>query len=182
MSSLPRVCIIGAGSSGIAACKVFQDEAIPFDCFEASDRIGGMWAYENNLGGTSAYRSLHINTSIRQMVYSDFPIDPDFPDFPHHSQVIKYFNDYADHFDLRDRIAFNCTVAHCERHCGRRLAGHPGRRRGPALRRPLRRQRAPLEPPLAGPALCRHVRRPGPARPRLSPPPRTRPTASARTW
>jgi len=44
MSPLPRACIIGAGSSGIAACKVFQERAIPFDCFEASDRIGGMWA------------------------------------------------------------------------------------------------------------------------------------------
>ncbi len=115
MSPLPRACIIGAGSSGIAACKVFQERAIPFDCFEASDRIGGMWAYENSLGGTSAYRSLHINTSKRQLVYSDFPIDPEAPDFPHHSQVIKYFNDYVDHFGFRDRIAFDRAVEGCER-------------------------------------------------------------------
>lgn len=115
MSSLPRACIIGAGSSGIAACKIFQEQGIPFDCFEASDRIGGMWAYENSLGATSAYRSLHINTSTRQLVYSDFPADPDYPDFPHHSQVIKYFNDYVDHFELRGRITFNCAVEHCQR-------------------------------------------------------------------
>ena len=47
---------------------------------------------------------------------SDFPIDPETPDFPHHSQVIKYFNDYVDHFGLRDGITFNCAVEHCERH------------------------------------------------------------------
>ncbi|MGI9301891.1 MAG: flavin-containing monooxygenase, partial [Gammaproteobacteria bacterium] len=114
MSLLPRVCIIGAGSSGIAACKVFQDHAIPFDCFEKGERIGGNWAFKNNNGLSSAYRSLHINTSRRQMVYSDFPMRADFPDFPHHSQVLQYFDDYVAHFGLKERIAFNCTVERCE--------------------------------------------------------------------
>jgi cation diffusion facilitator CzcD-associated flavoprotein CzcO len=112
---MPRVCIIGAGSSGIATCKVFADHGIDFDCFEASDRIGGMWAYRNSLGGTSAYRSLHINTSRRQLVYSDFPIAEDTPVFPHHSQVIDYFNSYVDHFGLRERITFECAVEQCAR-------------------------------------------------------------------
>ena len=34
MSTLPKVCIIGAGSSGIAVVKALNDRAIPFDCFE----------------------------------------------------------------------------------------------------------------------------------------------------
>jgi cation diffusion facilitator CzcD-associated flavoprotein CzcO len=42
-----RVCVIGAGSSGITASKVLKDYGIPFDCYEASDRVGGNWAYEN---------------------------------------------------------------------------------------------------------------------------------------
>ena len=32
------------------------------------------------------------------MEYSDFPMPDSFPDFPHHSDIAKYFNDYVDHF------------------------------------------------------------------------------------
>ncbi len=49
MSELPnRACIIGAGSSGITACKVLKDHGIPFDCYEAGDRVGGNWVYNNS--------------------------------------------------------------------------------------------------------------------------------------
>ena len=113
--SLPQVCIIGAGSSGIAACKVFKEQGIPFDCYELSDRIGGMWAFKNPNGMSSAYRSLHINTSRRRMEYSDFPMPDDYPDFPSHFLIDKYFNDYVDHFGFRDHIVFGTGVTHCER-------------------------------------------------------------------
>jgi cation diffusion facilitator CzcD-associated flavoprotein CzcO len=54
-----RVCIIGAGSSGIASCQVLHARGIPFDCFEAGSEIGGNWRYGNDNGMSSAYRSLH---------------------------------------------------------------------------------------------------------------------------
>lgn len=114
-SGLPRVCVIGAGSSGIAACKVLKEQRIPFDCYEKSDRIGGMWAFGNPNGMSSAYRSLHINTSRRRMEYSDYPMPDDYPDFPSHFKIAEYFNDYVDHFRLREHIRFNQAVAHCER-------------------------------------------------------------------
>ncbi len=113
MAIVPKACIIGAGSSGITTCKVFAEQGIPFDCFEKSDRVGGMWAFRNSLGGTSAYRSLHINTSRRQLEYSDFKMPADSPDFPHHTRVGAYFDSYVDHFGLRDRIRFDCAVSHC---------------------------------------------------------------------
>jgi cation diffusion facilitator CzcD-associated flavoprotein CzcO len=111
--ALPRVCIIGAGSSGVAACKVFQEYGIPFDCYEASNAVGGMWQFGNRFS-SSAYRSLHINTSRRTMQYSDFPMPDDFPDFPHHSQIFRYFESYVDHFGFRDRITFGTMVERCE--------------------------------------------------------------------
>ncbi|MCU0445239.1 MAG: NAD(P)-binding domain-containing protein [Microscillaceae bacterium] len=107
---LEKVCIIGAGSSGITACKNMQAYGIPFDCFEAGSQIGGNWRYENDNGMSSAYRSLHINTSRRMMAYSDFPMPEDYPPFPHHSDIIKYFDNYVDHFRLRDKITFNTKV------------------------------------------------------------------------
>lgn len=111
MSETPnRVCVIGAGSSGIAACKVLQDHGIPFDCYEASDRVGGNWAYDNPNQMSSAYKSLFINTSRLRMQYSDYPMPESYPVFPHHTQIAEYFNNYVDHFNFRQHIRFNCMV------------------------------------------------------------------------
>ena len=53
---LRRVCVIGAGSSGIAACQALHGRGIPFDCFEAGSSVGGNWRYDNDNGMSSAYR------------------------------------------------------------------------------------------------------------------------------
>ena len=110
MASLPSVCVIGAGSSGIAAVKALHENGFPFDCFEASDRVGGNWVYKNRNGMSAAYRSLHINTSRERMEYSDFPMPATYPDFPHHTHIAAYFDAYVDHFGLRDRITFETRV------------------------------------------------------------------------
>jgi cation diffusion facilitator CzcD-associated flavoprotein CzcO len=115
MPELPRVCVIGAGSSGIAAAKALHERGFDFDCFDASDRVGGNWAYGNVNGMSSAYRSLHINTSRERMEYSDFPMPKSYPDFPHHTMIARYFDDYVDHFGFRDRITFRTRVVRAER-------------------------------------------------------------------
>src|SRR3954462_13701623 len=115
MPNLPRVALIGAGSSGIAAAKALHERGVPFDCFEASDRVGGNWVFGNRNGMSSAYRSLHINTSRNRMEYSDFPMPKSYPDFPHHTQIAQYFNDYVDHFGFRDKIRFETSVESARR-------------------------------------------------------------------
>src|ERR687891_1944121 len=109
-----RVCVIGAGSSGIASCQVLGARGVPFDCFEVGSGVGGNWRYGNDNGMSSAYRSLHINTSRRQMEYASFPMPEDYPDYPHHSQIAAYFDDFVDHFGLRERITFSTTVESVE--------------------------------------------------------------------
>jgi dimethylaniline monooxygenase (N-oxide forming) len=115
MPDLPSVCVIGAGSSGIAAAKTLHERGIPFDCFEKSDQVGGNWVFGNRNGMSSAYRSLHINTSRERMEYSDFPMPKSYPDFPHHTHIAEYFNDYVDRFGVRDRIVFETGVEHARR-------------------------------------------------------------------
>src|SRR3989440_45244 len=115
MSSLPRACVIGAGSSGIAGAKALHERGIPFDCFEKSDRVGGNWVFGNRNGMSSAYRSLHINTSRERMEYSDFPMPKSYPVFPHHPHIARYFDAYVDHFGFRDRIRFETGVERAER-------------------------------------------------------------------
>ena len=47
---MAQVCIIGAGSSGIAAAQVLQARGIDFDCFEMGSGVGGNWRYDNDNG------------------------------------------------------------------------------------------------------------------------------------
>src|SRR4051794_20025275 len=115
MTPLPSVALIGAGSSGIAVAKALHERGVPFDCFEASDRVGGNWVFRNKNGMSAAYRDLHINTSRDRMEYSDFPMPKDYPDYPHHAQIAAYFDAYVDHFGFRHKILFETkveTVAH----------------------------------------------------------------------
>jgi dimethylaniline monooxygenase (N-oxide forming) len=110
VASLPRVCVIGAGSSGIAAVKALHERGFEPECFEASDRVGGNWVFKNANGMSAAYRSLHINTSRERMEFADFPMPKSYPDFPHHTHIARYFDAYVDHFGFRDRITFRRRV------------------------------------------------------------------------
>jgi dimethylaniline monooxygenase (N-oxide forming) len=111
----PRTCIIGAGSSGIAAAKALHERGLAFDCFEKSDRIGGNWVFANKNGMSAAYRDLFINTSRQRMAYSDFPMPESYPDFPHHTHIATYFDDYVEHFGFREKILFETGVEHASR-------------------------------------------------------------------
>src|SRR3954471_1236871 len=98
---LPKACIIGAGCSGFTTAKRLKDAGVPYDCFEASDDIGGNWYYKNPNGLSACYESLHIDTSKWRLAFEDFPVPADWPDFPHHSQVLAYFKAYVAHFGPR---------------------------------------------------------------------------------
>ena len=54
----------------------------------------------------SAYRDL--------MQYATFPMPERYPDYPHHTQIAKYFDDYVDHFGFRENIRFNTEVTRVE--------------------------------------------------------------------
>jgi dimethylaniline monooxygenase (N-oxide forming) len=104
------VCILGAGSSGVAAAKALKEKGVAFECFEKGSDLGGMWRYENDNGASSAYRSLHIDTSRRNLGYSDFPIPERYPDFLSHWEVAEYLDAYAERFGLRPHIRFRTEV------------------------------------------------------------------------
>jgi dimethylaniline monooxygenase (N-oxide forming) len=110
MPAAQKVCVIGAGSSGIASCQVLNARGIAFDCFEKGSEVGGNWRYENDNELSSAYRSLHINTSRGLMAYRTYPMPDDYPDYPNHFQIARYFDDYVDHFALREKIRFRTEV------------------------------------------------------------------------
>jgi hypothetical protein len=108
--SLIKVCVIGGGSSGITTSKALFEAGIDFDCYEKGSKIGGNWLFNNDNGQSSSYQSLHINTSKQLMAFSDFPMPEDYPDYPHHSLIYQYFENYIDHFGFRNKIHFNTAI------------------------------------------------------------------------
>jgi cation diffusion facilitator CzcD-associated flavoprotein CzcO len=115
MEDMPSVCVIGAGVSGLTACKALTDFGVPHTCFEASDEVGGNWYFENPNGVSSAYRSLHIDISKPSISFRDFPMPDRYPDYPHHTHIFEWLCDYADAFGLREHIRFNTRVQRAER-------------------------------------------------------------------
>ncbi len=112
MSATRTAAIIGAGSSGLAAAKNFREAGYHVTVFEREDEVGGNW----NFGKPTArvYRSTHTISSKPGTEYPDFPMPAAFPDYPHHTQILRYLRDYATHFDLLPRIRFNTGVSRVE--------------------------------------------------------------------
>ena len=110
----PRTAVIGAGISGLTAGKMLKDYGVPYTTFETSDRIGGNWAFGTPNGHSSAYRSLHIDTSRDSLSFKDFPMPEHYPEFPHHAQVKAYLDSYADTFGLLEHIQFGNGVRNAQ--------------------------------------------------------------------
>ncbi|MGE2834908.1 flavin-containing monooxygenase [Mycobacterium sp. SMC-4] len=111
----PNVAVIGAGISGLTAGKMLKDYGVRYTTFESSDRIGGNWAFGNPNGHSSAYRSLHIDTSKDRLSFKDFPMPAHYPSFPHHTEVKAYLDEYAATFGLLENIEFGNGVVRAER-------------------------------------------------------------------
>jgi hypothetical protein len=111
-----RICIIGAGPSGIAAAKSLLDEG--YDNIVIYDRgkeVGGNWVFDADSGHSSVFETTHIISSKEFSQYDDFPMPDHYPDYPSHEQLAEYFQDYAEHFGLYPFIEFETYVEHCEK-------------------------------------------------------------------
>ncbi|MBK8195371.1 MAG: NAD(P)-binding domain-containing protein [Lewinellaceae bacterium] len=112
----PRIAVIGAGCSGLAAVKILAENGLTnLVCFEKSDRVGGNWVYTASESHSSVCETTHIISSKWLSHYSDFPMPADYPDYPSHRQVLAYFEDYARQFDLNRYIRFQTEVTRAEK-------------------------------------------------------------------
>jgi cation diffusion facilitator CzcD-associated flavoprotein CzcO len=112
-SEADKVCIIGAGSSGLAAAKTFAERGIPFDCLERENDIGGLWNEATETG--VVYDTTYLVSSRRYTGFEDYPMPEDYPTYPSHREAMAYLRDYAQTFGILDRIQFNTTVESVER-------------------------------------------------------------------
>ncbi|CAL9341719.1 flavin-containing monooxygenase [Streptomyces sp. enrichment culture] len=102
-----RVCVIGAGLSGLAVAHALKQRGIPFVCLEKAPDVGGIWRQPGAGERGPGYRSLHLNTAKQLTGYADFPMPSSYPLYPRHSQFAAYLRSFAEwagllgHVELR---------------------------------------------------------------------------------
>lgn len=105
--------IIGAGPMGLCSARQLQKHGIPFVGFELNGDVGGLWDIDNP--HSTMYDSAHLISSKSTTEFSEFPMDAGVAPYPHHSEMRRYFRDYARHFDLHRHFRFNTRVLRLER-------------------------------------------------------------------
>ncbi|MEV0726704.1 FAD-dependent oxidoreductase [Micromonospora purpureochromogenes] len=129
MGAPPSVAVIGAGAAGLATLKALADAGVPAVCFEAGDRVGGLWVFGSP--GSPAYRTLHLNTSRRRTEFVDHPMPAHWPDYPDHTRVAGWLADYADRFGLHEAVRLRHTVDRVVPEVGGRWTVHADGPGGP---------------------------------------------------
>ncbi|GAA4277775.1 flavin-containing monooxygenase [Aquimarina mytili] len=113
-----RVCIIGAGPSGITALKNLKDKNLEVVCYDRNSEVGGNWIFSEDESHSSVFETTHIISSKTLSQYEDYTFD-DFDktvaDYPSHDELRRYFQAYAKHFELYPFIEFETLVKDCIR-------------------------------------------------------------------
>lgn len=114
-----RVCVIGAGTSGLAMVKNLRQAGFHVDCLEREADLGGNWNIA--LPCSRVIASTHLISSKRLTEYLDHPMPEDWPEYPSHRLVLDYLRSYADRFGLGENIEFGAgvrRVTRSDRHGG----------------------------------------------------------------
>lgn len=107
-----RVCVVGAGPSGLTTVKQLLDEGHDAVCFEQNQSIGGIWyRHEDDRGQMKAYDHLVLTISAKLMAFSDHMPEGKRLFFTR-EQYLAYLESYADRYRLRERVRCGTTVTH----------------------------------------------------------------------
>lgn len=69
-----KVCVIGAGPSGITAAKNLLDEGLTVVVYDLGEEVGGNWVFTDKVGHSSVFETTHIISSRTLSQYDDFPM------------------------------------------------------------------------------------------------------------
>ncbi len=103
-----KVCIVGAGPSGLIMARQLAKASVPFDVFEKHSYVGGIWDPDNI--GSPIYSSAHFISSKHTSYFYGFPMPAIYPDYPSQQQLLDYIRAFAEAYGLYDRITFDCPV------------------------------------------------------------------------
>ncbi|KAG6421166.1 hypothetical protein SASPL_117715 [Salvia splendens] len=98
-----RVAIIGAGISGLLACKYAAARGFTPVVFEEQAKVGGLWNH--------TIESTRLQNAKATFEFSDFRWPSSIEDmFPTNFKVVEYLESYAHNFGLLPYIKFNSKV------------------------------------------------------------------------
>lgn len=94
------VIVVGAGWSGLLACKCMLEEGLTVMALEKRSDVGGLWCYTEDSGVITVMRNTKTTSSSSVTEMSDFPMPEEIGQFPKHEDVLKYLKSYCDTFHL----------------------------------------------------------------------------------
>ncbi|MFN3586200.1 MAG: flavin-containing monooxygenase [Moraxellaceae bacterium] len=100
--------VIGAGPMGLCTARQLKRYGLPFIGFEQHKDVGGLWDIHNP--HSTVYQSAHLISSKKMTEFTEFPMRDDVATYPHHSEMARYFRDYARNFGLYDAYEFSTRV------------------------------------------------------------------------
>ncbi|KAG0491551.1 hypothetical protein HPP92_004595 [Vanilla planifolia] len=107
MAKQQRVCVVGAGVSGLAACKYLVERGFRPVVFEADTSAGGVW--------TRTLATTRLQSKKGDYEFSDFPWPETVEEVcPGNRQVLEYIQGYANRFDLLRHVRFGEKVVALE--------------------------------------------------------------------
>ena len=106
------VCVIGAGISGLVAAKVLRGRGWNVTMVEKSGDLGGVWE------PARSYPGVQTQTPRDLYCFSDFPMPPEYPEWPSGAQMHAYLGAYAQRFGLRSCIRFQTEVLSLSQEAG----------------------------------------------------------------
>ncbi|RKP05153.1 hypothetical protein THASP1DRAFT_33008 [Thamnocephalis sphaerospora] len=134
MNGVRRVAVIGAGVGGLLAARFVKQELgaqlETLRVFEQRDDIAGTWIYSEDTGPRPAfpsaatlppygqwpptqspvYANLLTNLPIALMALHDRPFAATLPDYPSYTEVLAYWRQYAEDYQLNQHIRLRTRV------------------------------------------------------------------------
>ncbi|KAK3395379.1 FAD/NAD(P)-binding domain-containing protein [Sordaria brevicollis] len=118
MAAPKKVCIVGAGPSGLVAAKsLLHDQpsgTFSVTIFEAQNRLGGLWPSAKHDHAGFVHPLMVTNQSKHTVQFSDLAWPDDAPEFPRAWHIGRYLERYHDRYCRDAELHLGERVVHTE--------------------------------------------------------------------
>ncbi|KAK3355492.1 FAD/NAD(P)-binding domain-containing protein [Neurospora tetraspora] len=118
MAAPKKVCIVGAGPSGLVAAKsLLHDQpkgTFDVTIFEAQNRLGGLWPSRKDDNAGFVHPLMAANQSKHTVQFSDLAWPDDAPEFPRAWHIGRYLERYHDRYCQDAKLCLGERVVHSE--------------------------------------------------------------------